>query len=253
MQIIDDKEEIINKKKEAIRVFNNTLEFYLNDNESKNYKKVQLLSKWLIDFSNYIRFEDRFQASKNIAYKRGDIVKVNFGFNIGSELGGVHYAIVIDKNNKHSADTLTVIPLSSYKANKQLYERDLYIGSEFYTLVAARTAKILKEANVKVKEFSETINILEKHKEDDPEVSELLKKYSVQRNDLIKKVEFGIKCHKELAMMKNGSVVKIEQIRTISKMRILDPKKTHDVLYGIHLSDSTMDKINERIKELFLH
>ena len=31
-------------------------------------------------------------------YSRGDIVKVNLGFNIGSEQGGLHYAIVVEDN-----------------------------------------------------------------------------------------------------------------------------------------------------------
>ena len=44
----------------------------------------------------------------------------------------------------------------------------------------------------------------------------------------------------------------VEQIRAISKMRIWDPKNTSGILYGIRLSDSTMDKINAKIKELFV-
>ena len=52
---------------------------------------------------------------KSIAYKRGDIVKLNFGFNIGSEYGGLHYAIVINNKNPHSSSVVTVIPLTSQK------------------------------------------------------------------------------------------------------------------------------------------
>lgn len=252
MQISSNKDEVIAAKKSAIRKINNTLESYISDGNNQNLKKVQLISKWLSDFSNYILFEDKFEAAKNIAYKRGDIVKVNFGFNIGSELGGVHYAIILDNSNKHNADTVVVVPLSSYKPGKTLYERDLYIGSEFYALVDGRTSRLHNEAKEKLRELNQTISVLEKHKSD-ADASELLEHINKQVTDLDKKIKFVNKCNAELSMMKSGSIVKIEQIRTISKMRILDPKNVRDVLYGIHLSDATMDKITDKIKGLFLH
>lgn len=251
MQTSSDKEEVIKIKKAAVRKINNMLESYISADEESNLKKVQLISKWLTDFSNYVMFEDKFEASRNIAYKRGDIVKVNFGFNIGSELGGVHYAIVIDNCNKHNANTVTVVPLSSYKPGKALYDRDLYIGSEFYALVDSRNARLYNEAKEKFREQKQTIAVLKRHTAD-ADASELLTHLIKQAEELDRKIKFLNKCNAELSLMKSGSIVKIEQIRTISKMRILDPKKTHDVLYGIHLSDATMDKINEKIKELFL-
>ena len=52
--------------------------------------------------------------------------------------------------------------------------------------------------------------------------------------------------------MKEGSIVKIEQIRTISKMRIWIPKTSKDPLYNISLSQPTMDKINSKLMELFI-
>ena len=52
--------------------------------------------------------------------------------------------------------------------------------------------------------------------------------------------------------MKEGSIAKVEQITTISKQRIYDPKKNADVLSGIRFSDAAMDKINEKIKELYI-
>lgn len=52
--------------------------------------------------------------------------------------------------------------------------------------------------------------------------------------------------------MKDGSIAKIEQITTVSKQRIFDPKGSRDVLSGIHFSDAAMDKINEKLKELYI-
>lgn len=250
MKTTTSKDAIITQKKEAIRYLNNTLEYYLSNQE---LKKVQLVSKWLIDFSNYVRFEKQFDPKRNLAYKRGDIVKVNFGFNVGSELGGVHYAIVIDNHNRHSSDTLVVVPLSSAKAEKSVYDRDLLIGSEFYSLMENRTSKLLDETVEAVRGMTEVIKVLEKHDVTDPDAKNLLRDFESKRQLCDKKIDFYKKCKAELSMMKEGSVVKIEQIRAVSKIRIWDPKKTQDVLAGIHLSDATMEKINERIKELFIH
>lgn len=249
-------QDIIKHKKNSIRLLNNTLEYYLSEGEHQNLKKAQLISKWILEFSNFIRFEDNFDPKKNIAYKRGDIIKVNFGFNIGSELGGVHYAVVIDNNNRHSSDTLVVIPLSSYKIEKNIYERDLFIGSEFFSLMVSRNKKLIDDAEKSRDELIKIISVLKNtnaSETNSDELNKLILDFDKQKSIFEKKIEASKKCLDEVTMMKEGSIVKIEQIRTISKMRIWDPKKTRDILYGIHLSDSTMNKINDKMKELFIH
>ena len=252
MKTSTNREEVISKKKEAIRILNNTLEYYLKDGEQQNLKKVQLISKWIKDYSNFLRFEDQFDPTKNIAYKRGDIVKINFGFNLGSELGGVHYAIVIDNENRRSANTIVVIPISSYKENKAVYDRDLFIGSEFYNIFSSRNKRLLEEARKSLNDLTRIMQIIDRKPDNDADVIALLNEFSTKKKDLEKKISIIEKCDKELSLMKEGSVVKVEQIRAISKMRIWDPKNTSGILYGIRLSDSTMDKINAKIKELFV-
>ncbi len=64
--------------------------------------------------------------------------------------------------------------------------------------------------------------------------------------DLIDKVE------KEISQMKNGSIALINQITTISKQRIYNPKSDVDVLAGIKLSNNSLDLIDEKIKKLFI-
>jgi len=44
-----------------------------------------------------------------------------------------------------------------------------------------------------------------------------------------------------------------EQITTISKMRIYNPRYKGDFLQGIKLSTGSMDKINIKLRELYLH
>ena len=47
--------------------------------------------------------------------------------------------------------------------------------------------------------------------------------------------------------MKNGSIALVNQITTISKLRIYDPKNSHDPLAGIKLSNEKLDKIDNEI------
>ena len=109
------KEDVIQNKKSAIRSLNNLLEGLINDSSEQHLKKAHLISYWLKDYVRMINFEEQFDPAKNISYKRGNIVKIDFGFNIGAEYGGLHYGIVLDNHNAHNSPVLTVIPLTSVK------------------------------------------------------------------------------------------------------------------------------------------
>lgn len=60
--------------------------------------------------------------------------------------------------------------------------------------------------------------------------------FNSQKDELEEKLRQLKNMEHEIDMMKMGSIAKIEQITTVSKMRILDPQKTGDVLYGVRLS-----------------
>lgn len=258
------KEEVIEGKKHSIQSLNNLLEKYIK--KDATLRKADLISKWIKEYVNYLYFEDSFDPKRNISYKRGNIVKANFGFNLGSELGGVHYAVVIDNNNKHSSDTITVLPLSSYKEGKSVYERDLFIGSEFYNTVSTKYQTQLEAATSQFNKlnslFTSITSIQELSASNDlssierekftNEVQELLNDLQQQMNNVNSQLESLEKNKAEIDLMKKGSIVKLEQIRTISKIRIWIPKSKQDPLYNISLSQPTMDKINSKMLELFI-
>lgn len=79
--------------------------------ELEEYKKSELLAYWINDFANYHDAERNFDYSKSGIFSRGDIIKANLGFNIGNELGGLHYCVVLDKYDNIRNGTLNVIPL----------------------------------------------------------------------------------------------------------------------------------------------
>ncbi len=94
-------------------------------------KQQHIMSEWLMVWSKYMAFEKTFQPEKLRYYKRGEIVLAHFGFNTGSELGGPHYAVIVEKNNNNKNNTVVVVPLSSLdtgKSKKDLHHSEVYLG-----------------------------------------------------------------------------------------------------------------------------
>lgn len=65
-------------------------------------------------------------------------------------------------------------------------------------------------------------------------------------------LNFINKMNVEMSKMKKGSIALVSQITTISKQRIYDPQKTGDILSGLHISNESLDLINEKIKQLYV-
>ena len=53
--------------------------------------------------------------------------------------------------------------------------------------------------------------------------------------------------------MKRGSIALVGQITTVSKIRIYDPLYPSDSLASIHLSDVALDKLDQKVKELYTY
>jgi mRNA interferase MazF len=84
-------------------------------------------TKRLYDFSGYLQFELKFDPKRLKKYEPGDIIDVDFGFNVGAELGGRHYAVVVE-DNARSDGTIMVIPLSSYKSPRKVHSSEVDLG-----------------------------------------------------------------------------------------------------------------------------
>lgn len=81
---------------------NNNLQNIINNNYTFDGTKYK--------FSNLdISLEEALLLSKYIIFKRGNVVWVDFGFNIGNEFGGMHPAIIL----KNFDNELFVLPVSS--------------------------------------------------------------------------------------------------------------------------------------------
>lgn len=105
--------------------------------------KVQgILTDWINKWSKYIIREQNFDSQYLPYYKRGDVVYVDFGFNIGAEYGGIHYAVVVEINNNKKNGNIIVVPLTSLDKNKKIEDipvTDVYLGDGVISWTNAAT------------------------------------------------------------------------------------------------------------------
>ena len=274
------KEDIIQNKKEAIKSLNRLLEGYINDSSGSHLKKANLISYWIKDYVRMINFEEKFEPTKNISYKRGNIVKVDFGFNIGAEYGGLHYGIVLDNNNAHNSPVVTVIPLTSIKSEKEIHPNSVELGNEIYRSLkikydtiskalkneqeeiqnelalfqvlidlATQTTDELKTGRLDSEKFEQKLSDAHKYLDASRKLQRMWEEkeqHNKEQQDYLDKI--GL----EISRMKEGSIALVNQITTISKIRIFDPRNLKGVLSGISLSEENMEKINEKMKYLYI-
>lgn len=250
------KENVVKNKNEAINRINEYMDKCLLLDE-KYIKKVNLLSYWFKDYINYIDQEDSFNSGKLKEYSRGDIIKANLGFNIGNEEGGLHYCVVLDKKNAKSYSTLTVVPLSSQKSTSKPNKTSVFLGNDIYQSLMNKSTNLLNEVNDRLNQLKSELNDILKLPEN-TEDEAIIKNFKSEEiinkiNANGEKIELIEKINSELEQMKSGTIALTNQITTISKQRIYNPKKDIDILSGISLSEEKMNLIDEKIKKLYIN
>ncbi|WP_195701965.1 type II toxin-antitoxin system PemK/MazF family toxin [Companilactobacillus futsaii] len=89
---------------------------------NSNNKKFEMLPNWLDNVS--YRYDQectgKFPRDGYYHYKRGSIIRVDFGVNMGSEFSFPHFAVVLDKKDNSRKRTLTVVPLTSKDKSDRL-------------------------------------------------------------------------------------------------------------------------------------
>ena len=94
---------------------------YIRMQLSTNYKKAAIFILWLGKYLSYHMQEQSFRPNYNINYRRGQLILVDFGYRIGSELGGAHYAVVLDVRSSKQNNQVTIVPLRSDKRKDTRY------------------------------------------------------------------------------------------------------------------------------------
>lgn len=232
---------------ESVRVY---LDKLIASNNTKIQNKADKFSYWLEDYIRFLDFEEEFVSSKKRRYKRGEILKVHLGYNIGSEEGGLHYCVVMDKSNSIHSPVISIIPLTSVKPWTnlgELHETEVYLGNELFTNLSSKISLYNKKVKEDLANLQSALEML-------IEVSDSKPINSQQINELNSKIEYVKKCQKllkemsnEIQKMKKGSIALVNQIKTISKIRIYNPTTNDDVLSNIKLSNDKLDMIDEKI------
>lgn len=249
MSITKTEAELLSHKTAALTKLEKYLDTLISSSDEHLRGKADKISYWLEDYAKFLDYETKFDPTKFPRYKRGQIIKVHLGFNIGSEEGGLHYAVVIENNNPYKSSTLNIVPLTSVKSTTDIsrLRTDLgqvYLGNELYRLLIAKVSTLNTTV---INEFNTLNTIVNTLPETDPQYQSV--------NNRISKLQSEIatlnKMTKEISKMKKGSIALVGQITTISKIRIYDPKNSCDVLSGIKVSNETLDKIDTTLRQLF--
>lgn len=255
---INNKDDFIKFKSECI----SDLDDSINELMLRDYKQSVNLTYWIRDYKNFLKKEKTFNSMYLPVYKFGSIVEINLGFRVGSEFGGQHYGIVINRKDKKSNPNLTVIPMRSLKQN--LHYSEVNIGNEFYNLAKNKVTLLNEQHNAIKNDLEKEIENLEEmlknrselHCEESTIISEIdldakLKELLSKDRELSNKIKELSNCLKRISKLKDGSIALPNQILTISKMRVKDPIRINDTLYNITLSDSTMQKIKEKFEKIY--
>lgn len=99
--------------------------------ENMEQKRGSLFLRWVEDQKNYLLWEEGFDPTYLKKYKRGEVVLVQFGFNVGSEHGGLHWAVIVDDNYRSNPNAL-VVPLGSINQEKdkeRLHRSEVFLGT----------------------------------------------------------------------------------------------------------------------------
>lgn len=236
------KEQLHEHRRNSIHKIDSYLESLIQSEDYRMQSKADKLCYWLNDWTRFLDFESRFNATSLKRYKRGEIIKVHLGFNVGSEEGGLHYAVVVENDNPKSSPVLTIVPLTSVKPDADtdnMRNGNVYLGNELYYNLILKISTVSKQ----LLQERESLQDLLDHNPSDETIMVINKK----QKELYQELLFLEQMRTESKKMKIGSIALTNQITTISKIRIYDPKTDHNILSGIKLSPYNMDLIDQEI------
>ena len=304
------KNKDINIDKAKNNVISKSNQFFNNEFNNKPEKKtIAFISKWIPTYLDYISKEDNFLPEKKIEYKRGQVILVDYGVRLGKELGGKHYSVVLDAQNRKKEHILTVLPLKSVKQGhiKNGFRKyELPIGKIMDELIKDKNITLEKVKKIdlpqkieKLKKKSDEIGVQLNEASDNGEIFKkiyssitdedsfytLVNTFGLgQLNDMLKilteeihkettkflaidediaqlesdidalnhefnKINLEIAQMNKIKNLKRDSCIILNQVTSISKIRIIDPVRSTDSLYGIRFPKRIMDEITNNLSD----
>lgn len=229
----------------------NSYEAYSKQLEKTSPKNFIRFTKWLTQYIRLKLNEKRFNATYLPRYQEGQIIFVDFGCGIGHEFSYPHYAVVLDVNDRKKNQLLTVVPLTSKKAKHNIlkpWEHELKRN-----IPALLGDKALANFDLNKPEYADLKKDLVGLALQSLPVNEFEKKYNSLLFQGVKAICDNNKDIMALReKMKEGSIVETNQIRTISKSRILFPTKKAHPMYDIKISINDLYAIKYKIAKSIL-
>lgn len=242
----------------------NLINFYFNADDS-NYR-VSRLPNWIDFYGKTLLNEKRYKFYNK--FSQGTVVTIDYGVPVGGEMSGIHFAIVLSKNNTQYKKTVLAIPLSSHN-NKDwislgkdiLYQAQLSMDDQLLCLkakVQSLERKITDLTNDIKNSENELIRfraLKNPSKKDINKIKSNIKKYKndltlfiKDKNSLLVEVDKFKKELNHLNKYNKNSYACLDLISSVSKLKI--KKFSH---YGINsnisISDENLKLLKKRIKE----
>lgn len=234
-----DKNERIDKVSEIFKRISEPGSYHYN-------QKFRYLPNWLDNTSYYYQKEATKRLPQKYYYfKRGTVIRVNFGTNLGSEFSNVHFAIVLDKKDSPKKRTLTVLPLTS-KQKSDRFSLGREVFNQTVTLLRAQIKHIdsqIKIMKSRIKEANQSVQNLSQ------ENYNQLKKSSDQLEKDLRALSKVLDIYK---VYDKNSYVRVSDITTISKLRIERINK-YDPSGKIRLSSQQMALISQELMKQYLN
>lgn len=197
----------MNVKIETEDKISNAIEKFKKVKNSTN-EKFTRIDDWLEKEANLYLGEIKEKKEKKYRhYKRGTLIKADFGVNPGSELCHTHFAIVINNDDNIKKDSITVIPLTSKPGVGRVPLNNLIKDQ-----VINNIKKKLDTENLTKEDITNII-----------ELANFYKKYT------------------------NFSYAVVSQITTISKSRIIFSNNKFDIINKARCSDIILQEIDNTI------
>lgn len=215
------------------------------------------------------------KALKYHRYKYGSLIMVNYGLGVDAELCGNHFSIVLSNNDTPFDSLITVIPLTSKNGKNRLSLGELlpYMFLNYRKNILQEMTDEAKELDNEITDILNNLKnfFIEKFGEEktnqileQKEVSidepinlpqELVDKFNncVKKNsEYSKNYDNFTKTFERYQTKNRISYVITNQIKTISKFRVLEPQNEYDPINKLLVPKEILLKIeHELIKKYF--
>ena len=151
-------------------------------------------------------------------------------------MGGLHYAVVL-ADSTQSNPTVVVAPMTSYKAGRKIRKDALFIDDRLFLQLKSKQDALIQTEKALLKSLN-----------DFPECNDAMKN---RISSIMKNIDQLQNIKHKINTLKHGSIIKMSQIRTISKMRIVNPTTPTDVFYNVSLPSKDLNAIDEKLISLY--